>query len=113
MIRVNFSNPIGFLMVPSINDPNCLVKIDLCQANLKLWAEIQHCPNASGEIDHLLFGFFTDNDHLKRCAKSYPRMLEGRHYHFNAYYKNWTAETLRTLCKMGAEVSVYYEEPEK
>ncbi len=113
MIRVNYSNPIGFLTVPAIENPTSQVRIDLCQANLKLWAEIQHLTNEKGEQFHVLCGFFIDNDHLKRCAKAYPRMLEGHHYHFNAYYKNWTADTLRSLCRMGAEVSVYYEEPTK
>lgn len=113
MLRVNYNNPIGFAMVPTIGNPASLVKIDLCQANLKLWAEIQHVTNEKGEVNHLLCGFFTDNDHLKRCAKAYPHMLENCHYHFNAYYKNWTADTLRSLCRMGAEVSVYYEEPTK
>lgn len=112
MLRVTYTNPIGYLMVPACNSEE-EVRVELCQANVKLWAEIYHCTDDEGKPVHQLMGFFMDNSHLERCLNSMPQLLKYHHYYFNSYYTNCTAKTYQLLCRMGAKVTIYYEEPKE
>lgn len=112
MLRVSYLNPMGYVLMPVLGTTK-KCKCDICQANVKLWAEIHHCTDNEGKLVHQLMGFYMDNAHLERCLKSMPTMLEGYEYHLNSYYKNWSAQTLRLLCRMGASIIIYYEEPKE
>lgn len=112
MLRVLYTKPMGYVLMPVLGSKK-RCKCDICRANVQLWAEIHHCTDEKGQPVHQLMGFFMDNSHLERCLKSMPTMLKGYEYHLNSFYHNWSTKTLQLLCRLGASVIVYYEEPKE
>lgn len=116
-LRVNYSNPLGYVIVTERHSENGEIKtkkykFDLCFANIKLFAEIEHLENESR-----LHIFFADNEHLKRIVSSEKDdakyFLKGRHYYFNSFYRVARITTVELLNKLGAKVSFFYKDPNK
>ena len=116
-LRVSYSNPLGYVIVTEKVTDNGETKtnkykLDLCFANIKLFAEIEHLENESR-----LHIFFVDNDHLKRIVRAEGKnakyFLKGRHYFFNSFYRVVRVPTVELLNKLGAKVSFYYKDPNK
>lgn len=111
MLRVSYSNPLGYVKVSeNFNGERINYKFDLCFANIKLFAEIEHTNE-----EHRLHMFFADNDHIKRIVraegKNAHNYLKGRHYYFNSFYRVATPVTVEMLNRLGAKVSFYYKKP--
>ena len=111
MLRVSFTNPLGYVKVSEFYEgEKNTYKYNLCFANIKLFAEIEHTKEG-----HRLHYFFADNDHLKRIVraegKNASSYLKGRHYFFNSFYRVATPVTVELLNQLGAKVSFYYKKP--
>lgn len=119
MLRVSYSNPLGYVEVYEYykdaegNPCKATYKFDLCFVNMNFFAEIEKVGNG----DNILHMFFMDNDHLKRIVsaegKNAPLFLKGRHYYFNSFYRVATPVTVELLNRLGAKVSFYYKNPNK
>jgi len=111
MLNVSFSNPMGYVIVTQKHDGKVQrFRNDLCFANIKLFAEIEHYQD-----EYRLHMFFSDNDHLKRIIKAYGEnakyFLADRHYHFNSFYRAVNQTTIEYLNQLGAKVSFFYKKP--
>ena len=113
MLNVSYVNPLGYVVVTEKHGSETKkFKFDLCFANIKLFAEVEHTGEA-----HRLHLFFMDNEHLKRIVRAEGEdakyFLAGRHYHFNSFYRAANSLTVELLTRLGAEVSFFYEDPNK
>lgn len=112
MLKVDYTNPIGYVTRKTTNGNN--VKLHLCTINDKCWAEIHSFVNETNVREHQLCMFFCNEEHIKNCAQSHID-LKDCHYHFNAWNMGSHVNNtiFKCLLQMGAKVSLYYKEYKK
>lgn len=114
MLRVNYKITYGEIKVRQKSD-NRLLTFKIHEANA-LCAFVYHYKNENGEKMALLISFFSDEQHIKNCEKSYGDPLdifmgEIVSVKLNLFYKE--SRTLLKYIVKHHEVKCYYKEDKK